>query len=413
MMERVSFRLVHNALLALAVYSAGACAAESPKFSFSGFATAGLVHSSEKKADFTSSILKPNGAGYTHTWSADVDSLIGGQVTAKFTPALSAVLQVIAEQNYDNSYRPHVEWANVQYQFTPRFSARIGRTVLPTFLVSGTRKVAYTYPWVRPPLEVYRLVPVTASDGVDASYRMHVGDFTHTVQANYGSSRQTLPGGGGTVEAKHAWGVTYTLEYHAVTVHMAYQRPHLTMGSIKPIFDGFRQFGPEGIALADKYDVDNKPLSIIAFGATYDPGKWFVTGEWSHTENRSVLGKGTGWYVSSGYRFGKFTPYLTYAQARADNLSDPGLNLSTVPPAQVGQAAALNAALNALLANKTVQNTLSVGGRWELTRSAALKLQFDHTRLGDGSHGVLINRQPGYQAGGKFNVISATIDLVF
>jgi len=409
MIERVSYRWALSTLLILALSAPGARAADpdrpSPTFSFSGFGTAGLVHSSEKQADFTSSRTKPNGAGHTHTWSADVDTLIGAQVSAKFTPKLSAVLQVVAEQNYDNTYRPHVEWANIQYQLTPDFSIRAGRTVLPTFLYSGSRKVGYTYPWVRPPLEVYGRVPVTASDGVDVLYRAHIGDFTHAVDVNVGRAQQTLPRDGGTVEAERAWGITYTLEYHDATVHLAYQRPHLTVDAVKPIFDAFRQFGPAGIALADNYDADNKPLSIIAVGATYDPGKWFATAEWTHTENRSFIGKGTGWYVSGGYRFGKFTPFLTYAVAKADNLSDPGL---AAPP-----AAGLNAALNAILGQKVVQNTVSIGGRWELTRNAALKLQFDHTRIGAGSAGVLTNLQPGFQRGGKVNVISATVDFVF
>jgi len=115
-----------------------ACAAsadsqETSMFSLSSFGTVGVVHSSEKKADFTSSVFKPNGAGHSRSWNADVDSLIGAQVIANFTPQLSAVVQVISEQRYDNSYRPFVEWANIKYQFTPDFSARIGRTVLPTF----------------------------------------------------------------------------------------------------------------------------------------------------------------------------------------------------------------------------------------------------------------------------------------
>src|ERR1019366_1324733 len=85
-------------------------AAEDPSssmFSFSGFGTLGVVHSSEHDADFTSTIFKPNGAGYSHDWSPDVDSLIGAQVNANFSPHLSAMLQVISEQTYDNNYRPH------------------------------------------------------------------------------------------------------------------------------------------------------------------------------------------------------------------------------------------------------------------------------------------------------------------
>ena len=197
-------------------------------------------------------------------------------------------------------------------------------------------------------------------------------------------------------------------------MHLAYQRPRqLTADSTQPLFDAFRQFGPQGIALADRYDANNKPFSIFAAGAMYDPGSWFVTTEFVHTESHSFLGAGTGWYVSGGRRLGRFTPYLTYARASADNLSDPGLDLSTLPPSLVGPATGLNATLNGILSSKTVQNTLSIGGRWELARSAALKLQYDHTDIGDGSTGLLTNLQPGFQTGSMINVVSATIDFVF
>ncbi len=402
-------------LLSMALYTAGACAHESdaPMFSFSGFGTLGVVHSSEKQADFTSSSLKPNGAGYTHTWSADVDSLIGVQASAEFTSKLSAVLQVIAEQNYDNTYRPHVEWANIKYQLTPDFSVRAGRTLLPTFLVADTRKVAYSYPWVRPPLEVYRQEPISASDGVDASYQFRIGDIANVLQARFGKNKTTAPAGLGSIKSKHMWGLSYTGEYHSTTLHLGYESSHITLNGLKPIFDGFRQFGSEGIALADKYEVDNKAVSLVTIGARYDPGEWFVMGEWSHLATQSIFGKATGWYVSGGYRLGKFTPYLTYGEATADNLSDPGLNLSTVSPSLIGTATGLNSVLNSLLGTKPVQTTFSIGGRWEVSRNSDFKLQFDHTRIGDGSTGVLINTQPGFQPGGSFNLISATIDFVF
>jgi len=60
----------------MALCAAGARAddAGTSMFSFSGFGTVGVVHSSEDKADFTSSFFRPNGAGYSRSWSADVDS---------------------------------------------------------------------------------------------------------------------------------------------------------------------------------------------------------------------------------------------------------------------------------------------------------------------------------------------------
>jgi hypothetical protein len=412
----MSYKLTSIALLVMALYTVGARAdedADTPTFSFNGYGTFGVTHSSEDKADFTASNFKPNGAGYSHSWSASVDSLIAGQVTAKITRDISAVLQVISEQNYDNSYRPHVEWANIKYQITPDFSIRAGRIVLPGFLVSDHRKVGYANPWVRPPIEVYNLTPLSNSDGVDASYRMHIGELTNTVQGSYGKNEQKIPGGS-IVKVKGDWSISDTAEYGAATVHITYHQANLTLGPFKPLFDGFRQFGPEGVAIADKYDSNSKPITFIGLGGMYDPGSWFVMGEWGSANSDSAIGKRTAWYVSGGYRLGEFTPYVTYAQTKADNkLSDPGLTVSALPPFLTGPATGLNSALNSILSAKPVQNTISIGVRWDFMKNTDLKLQFDHTSIGDGSIGMLSNTQPGFQLGGKVNMLSATVDFVF
>lgn len=380
--------------------------ADTSIFSFSGYGTLGLVHASEKQADFTSSVFKPNGAGYTRSWSTDVDSLIAGQVTANLTQRFSAVLQVVSEQNYDNTYRPHVEWANIKYQYTPDFSVRAGRTVLPAFLQSDARKVSYALPWVRPPAEVYQLLPVTNCDGLDASYRQYFGEFTNTMQGNFGKNDSKLTNNGGSSKARGSWGISDTAEYGPLTMRITYLKTNLTVESVNPLFNNFRLLGPEGIAIADKYDAANKPFPFLGIGAGYDPGNWFVMGEWGHANYNSVLGDNTGWYASGGYRLGKFTPYLSYAQAKVkSNTSDPGI--------AAGVANGLNDALNALLGLATVQNTISVGGRWDFAKNADLKLQYDHTRIGAGSPGLLINTQPAFQPGGKVNVFSATVDFVF
>lgn len=152
--QHVSYKLTCIAMAVVTLHAAYARAddadhadhADTPMFSFSGFGTLGVVHSSQDQADFTDSVWKPNGAGHRHDWSADVDSRLGLQIIANVTPKLSAVLQVVAEQNYDNSYRPHVEWANIKYAFTPDFDVRVGRIAMPTFLVGDYRKVGYAVP---------------------------------------------------------------------------------------------------------------------------------------------------------------------------------------------------------------------------------------------------------------------------
>ena len=403
------------ALAALTLYASAANADEpgAPMFSFSGFGTLGVVHSSEDQADFTSSVFKPNGAGHTRGWRTDVDSRLGGQVTANFTSQLSAVVQAIAEQRYDNTYTPEIEWANIKYAFTPDFSVRAGRIVLSSFLVSDSRKVGYANPWVRPPLELYNLVPISKNDGVDASLRLRFGEVTNTVQAIYGSIEPTIADGS-KVHGQNQWAIFNTTEYGPLTLHMAYYQSNLTIDSLHPLFETFRQFGPEGIALADKYDCNGKLIQLGGLGASYDPGNWFLMGEWAKRTSHCFVGANTAWYVSSGYRFGKFTPYLTYAQVKADsNTPDPGLTVSSLPPFLAGPATVLNATLNGILAVSPVQKTLSVGGRWDFMKNVDLKLQYEHIRMGAGSPGTLTNTQPGFQPGGRVEVFSAVVDFVF
>lgn len=376
-------------------------------FSFSGFGTVGLVHSSEGLADFTNSpSTKPNGAGYSRNWSGDVDSRLGLQVTADLTPKLSVVLQVLSQQRYDNTYTPRVEWANVKYAFTPDLSVRVGRIAMPTFLVGEYRNVSYAVPWVRPPVELYgHMVPITSNDGVDASYRMHLGDATNTLQASYGQDEISSPNSKKPSQVKKIAGIFNTLEYGAATFRVSYQEAKLTIGSVNDFLDQYRQFGPSGVAVANKYMFDSRPISLVSLGASYEPGKWFVMGEWGRGKFSSFVGTQTAWYGSGGYRMGDFTPYVVYSKStRQGDAVDPGVNSPYAAP--------LNGALNELLKPAT-GTTRSIGSRWDFKKNAALKLQYDHVNLDARSSGSLLNIQSGFQPGGTFHVVSATVDFVF
>ena len=387
-----------------------------PSFSFNGYGMVGLVHSSESNADFTRNIGQAEGAGYSQSWSPDVDSRLGAQLNARFNPELSAVLQVTSEQRHDGTYRPQVEWANIQYAFTPNFSMRVGRVVFPGFLVADYRKVGYAMPWARPPVELYSLAPLTSTDGVDFRYTSQFGELRNAFQLTLGQG-SVKTSDGMKVTAKDAWGISDTLEFGATTLRASYMRGTQDFektGQLWSLFEGFREFGSEGVEIAEKYEMDGKPLSIFTVGASYDPGTWFAMTEWGVIDHRGVFRKKAGWYLSGGYRWGKFTPYMVYAQANAkSNTSDPGLDSSAFDPAYAGVISDLNAGLNQILINAPKQKTISVGLRWDATKKTAIKIQYDYTDVGEGSYGTLDNRQPGYETGGHFSVFSVVVDFLF
>jgi hypothetical protein len=154
-------------------------------------------------------------------------------------------------------------------------------------------------------------------------------------------------------------------------------------------------------------------VNFVALGASYEPPSWFAMGEWSRVSGGGIIGTKSAWYVSGGYRIGKFTPFVTYGRSKADNLFDPGLGVATLPPYLAEPAGALNQGLNDTLGAKIVQRTTSVGMRWDASKNTAVKLQFDQMQIASGSDGALANIQPGFQPGRKVHLFSASVDFMF
>jgi hypothetical protein len=401
-------------MIAAPAFAADAGVADYPRFSLSGFGTVGAAHSSESQADFTSTIFKPNGAGYSHDWSFDVDSRLGVQLNVDVTSNLSGVVQVVVEQSPDGAYHPKTEWANLKYQLTPDLSVRVGRIAVPGFMASEYRKVGYAVPWVRPPIDVYSLASVSSNDGVDVSYRFHGKDWTNTVQAYLGQ-RDIDSGDGYVTKTRDSVGLSNTFDLDPFSLRFSYQRGITASDGSAPLFTAFRQFGPTGNAIADRYDLHLKPYRLISVGASYDRGNWLLTGEWARMRTDGWIGNGTGWYLGGGYRVGLFTPYLIRSRARLDSPhSEAGLPTAGLPPQMAIPAMQLNGALNSMLGILVPdQDTVAVGMRWDFARNTALKLQYDRIDLSPGSGNGLRNRQPGFKPGGALNVFSVTLDFVF
>lgn len=406
--------ILQLALFALGLgLGGGALAQETPSWSLSGFGTLGVVHSTEDQADYTSNVLKPNGAGVSRAWSGDVDSRLGAQLDLSLNRQWSAVLQVVSEQGLDGSYRPRVEWANIKVQLTPELALRAGRIALPMFLTADYRKIGYIYPSLRPPVETYGVLPFTNSDGVDATWRWSAGRVRNAAQFFYGHGEMNLapPHQGW---ARGIVGISNTSDWGALSLRASLISAELTMDTGEALFQSFDALGPAGQALGRRYAVDHKRSAIAGIGLEYDPGPWFLMAEAGASRAGSLLGSTRSAYASAGWRWRTLTPYLTYARVRATGAThDAGLSADEVAPLDRTQAALLDAELNACLANIPQQTTASAGLRWDWQRNAALTLQYDRVTPRDGSHGTLINTTPGFASGHPANVLSLALDFVY
>ena len=348
-----------------------------PKVTFSGFGTLGVSHSSMYYGDYTLDSTVPKGSALSEQWSLGNDTRIAGQVDAQLAPKISATLQVVSEYHSPNTYQPEVEWANVKYAFIPNAYIRVGRIALPTFLNADSRDVGYSYVWIHPPIELYRQLSITQSDGIDAMYRSNIGGAVNSIKALiYGNN--TLERESSTSTSRDMWGIFETIESGPTTVHFGYQERSSSSRN--------NQTGVTGEWT--RY----KDLSI---GAEYDPGNWFTVSEWIQRKSTTKI---SAMYVSGGYRINKFTPYVTYAQNSQGSFL-PGYS----PPS----------ASSLRLANRA-QRTTSLGIRWDFMKKTDLKFQYDQVQLSDNSNGFLANVPSGVTLyGAKFHVVSAVVDFIF
>jgi hypothetical protein len=336
-------------------------------FALSGFGTLGMTHSSLDSADFTSTAFEPNGAGHSRAYDFADDTKLGVQLIGRFTDKLSAVVQVVSQHRYDNTFTPQIEWANLKYAFTPDFSVRVGRIELPTFLNSDYRNVGYANPWVRVPAEVYNTVPITNSDGADLSYRFRLGEVVNTVRVLYGYSAFHANPGMIKTTVTGIMGAFDTIEYRDFTVHVGYLHANVKLAVLDP----------------------KLPANVYSMAVGYDPGPWFVQAELARvTVDQLTPGYVSG-YVTGGYRINKFTPFVTYSEAHALD------HATIVPNYNMGQ------------------KDISAGVRWDFMKNMDLKVQFDHVWLPANSTGSFTNLQPNFQLGSGTNVFSAVLDFVF
>jgi hypothetical protein len=345
-------------------------------FTANGFGTIGAVYSTEDDATYSGPGFNRRGPGEDARISPDVDTRLGLQVIGRFTDRLTATVQVVSEQNYDGRYTPHVEWANLKYDITSDLSVRVGRTAMGSYLFSDSRKVGYAIPWVRAPHEVYDLLPITNSDGVDVTYKFSTGPVRHSLQAFYGENIAELPQGY-TGKVKHAWGVFDTISISDLTAKVAYQTQKLYFGS---------------------YTTEPIDVTFKAIGFQYDPGQYFIGAEWAHSTLEShFFNRDTrGWYVSGGYRISTVTPYFIVAQ------QDPEAEL--LAPG-----------------HSTEQRSYSVGVRWDFMSKFNLKAEYQYADLPKNSQGLLdvvtdpltYMPSPDYTPGKNYSLVSAQINFVF
>jgi hypothetical protein len=401
--------LVAAVLAATASLQAQAGVMDDGNLSISGFGTLGAAKSNLD--DGQGQFARYNQAeGVGDKARIGLDSNLGLQATYKFNDWLSGTAQVLTRKNTSPTFTTDLTWAFLKARVNDEVSVRVGRVVMPIFLISDYQNVGYANTMMRPPVEMYAQAPIENVDGADINYQHAFGDFNFTTQAFIGTSRGKLFVANGATVATYrapAAGISFSGEYGPFTARISHARADLKTNDLTPINNltntlrgiGFTQLASD-ISL-----VQGKKIAFTSFGATMDWNNIVVQAEYAQRRAKEAvyIPDTNAWYTMVGYRIGKVLPYYSHAA-----YSDAGHSVAL--PATFPKAGVLAATVNNVLASAEQKSDL-IGVRWDFAKSMALKVQVDRIKPGTKSGALIFAPAAGIKK--NVTVVGAALDFVF
>lgn len=281
-------------------------------------------------------------------WSANVDSTVGVQADVRFTDTTSVTVQLDAHGPAD--FKPAIDWAYASYRATDNWTLQAGTKRLPLYYYSDSNYIGYSYPWVRPPVDVYGW-EIYSYDGVNAIYANTFGDWA--VRSNVWAGRQSdndsammgriYNGERTRVVWDDILGGAVDLGNDIVSLRLIYMQSDLRQ----------TLFPDDGSAAVEQYPGDTtQQIYGAAFNVDY--GNFLWRSEYNTFIRKQLVQTAPSFFASAGWRHRDLTFLYTYSQYREeyeDNYTEPQR-----------------------------YNTRSGTVRWDFRRKMALKAQVDRFR---------------------------------
>lgn len=320
-----------------------------------------------------------NDAGYDDaTEKSDLQtlSLFGLQGTFALGRNTDAVLQLVSRGSED--WDTELEWGYLRHQFRTGTEVRAGKMRLPLFMESETLEIGYGQVWARPPEAVYDPVPVRSYLGGDLAHTFNFESssletriFTGHLNDDADSLGQTVD-----VELRNIMGLTTNWTNYLWTFRGVYAQLEASVGSVG---------GPINLGQDEKAE-------FMGLGMSYDDGAWLLMSELTRVKVDGVFQDTDSAYITFGRRIVEVTPYITASWIESkDNFKRDGTPFEVLD---------------------VRRQAYSLGFRWDLVSSVAMKFDWTHARgFGDTTGGLI-----GNQLGGSYDstdVYTVRLDAAF
>ena len=345
-MKKVLMRYMKVAMLVVTpmVATAG-------EVSINGFLTAGVSKSNSETTYL---------GGINDKASFEPDTVLGLQFVGEINDTVGFTAQLLGTGT--DTFNLVADWAYASFAVSDELAVRAGRVKIPMFLTSDYIEVGVAYPWIRPPEELYGIVPITALNGADARYQGQAGNMDFVFQPYVGSLLETVAVATGDLDIviKDAVGLKTTLSNEYLELSASAMRFALDIPALS---------------------VEGDITELWAVGAKFEMDNIIVMSEYADRDVPGPSPDYEGWYVMGGYRFGNFLPHLTLA--------------------------AIDTADETVRAGK--QQSTTLGLQYQFDPNTVFKFEWKAIEVQDDTPG-LFSAMPSDD---KAQIVSASVDIIF
>jgi hypothetical protein len=420
-----TFFLLHTLILVSLIFSLPVLAAAemaedtqartlAEELSFRGFGTLGIARSSSNQADFVRDLSQPKGLS-DGSWSARIDSILGGQINWQMTKELELVGQAVSRFRYNESRSPEIMWAFARWDMTPDIAVRAGRIGADFMMLADSRLVGYSYLTARPSSDFFGPLFFHHFDGADMSISKPVGEGVLRAKVFIGATHEK------TADIQSVWNTSgsqvggVVLDYWQGPLQLRANVAQIKFSNdldVSPLPDFLKAAGtflnrPSAFSAAQSLATKDTTSRFYSLGVVYEANGFQAQAMANCIRHEAgLLQNSCAGYALAGYRRGAITPYAGISAWKSSRRNQTA-GLPNIPP-----FADLNAIYSSVMeATRSDQRTYTLGVRWDVKPNVAFKLQWDAIRGDSLSVFPVRDEQPGWN--GRTNVISITSDFVF
>lgn len=408
-----------NLFSILSIVLTSSSAIELDKASLHGYGTLGVAYQDNENILYRNSLNAKKGT------QGDVSfanySSFGLQLDVPLTEKLSLIAQGVASERNSNGKLMELGWLNAKYKLDDSLFIRAGKMRLGAFMYSDILDVGYSYDWIRLP-DMYSIMPINNYTGIELNHDIEIDRFSIMSTLLYGQSKSVTYAHSdkdeiveSDVAVNQIYGLSIKLLYDDLTVRAAYGNVELSLNNkdLNGILSTLESYGNPLISqVINKYQVKDALVEYVAFGGRYDFEKAYLGAEYIAFNSNTFMADHTSWYVSAGYLFDSWSPYILYSEV-ASTRNYKNIPIQEGTPALIaGEINGVNQIFNAI--SESVTNielkTLSLGLRYNLSDNSVLKLQYDRQKE------LSKNSLSFHSKGNKesdLDIFSAAISFVF